>query len=72
VVKGDYLILINTAKASVPAKRFSPHLKPNWDHSLKEAHCKSKAAYKVWVRAGRPRNQDHPIRRRYKNSKATF
>jgi len=26
-------ILINTAKASIPAKRFSPHLKPNWDHS---------------------------------------
>jgi len=29
-------ILINMAKASIPAKRFSPHLKPNWDRSLKE------------------------------------
>jgi len=34
-------ILINTAKASIPAKRFSFHLKTynyKWDHSLKEAH----------------------------------
>ena len=65
-------ILCETAEDTIPAKRFLPHLKPEWSAELSGAHAASKLAYKAWVRAGRPRNCSHPVRSKYKECKAIF
>ena len=65
-------ILHSTALANIPVKSFRKHLKPGWTPELSAAHNKSKRAYKAWIRAGRPRSCDHPIRKQYKDAKASF
>ena len=65
-------ILLTTALDSIPIKKFSPHVKPGWTPELSTAHGISKRAYKAWVAAGRPRHDDHPLRKCYKEAKANF
>ena len=65
-------VLITAAKQAIPPKRFIPHQKPGWDKHLKAAHNKSKLAHKQWIKAGRPRQSDHPARRQYKEAKSAF
>ena len=65
-------VLITAAKQTIPPKRFIPHRKPGWDKHLKAAHNKSKRAHKQWIKAGRPRQSDHPARRQYKEAKSAF
>ena len=40
-------ILCETAEDTIPAKRFLPHLKPEWSAELSGAHAASKLAYKA-------------------------
>ena len=65
-------MLINAAKQTIPPKQFIPHRKPGWDKHLKAAHTKSKRAHKQWIKAGRPRQSDHPAQRQCKEAKSTF
>lgn len=65
-------ILQSSATANIPIKKFHKHLKPGWTHDLSSAHNKSKKAYRNWIRTGRPRSCDHPIRKEYKDAKARF
>lgn len=45
-------ILLLAAQKHVPPKCFVPHRKRQWNIDLKQAHSRSKKAYKVWVAAG--------------------
>ena len=65
-------VLITASKQTIPPKCFVPHRKPGWDEHLKAVHTKSKLAYKQWIKAGRPHQSDHPVRRQYKEAKSTF
>ncbi len=58
-------VLLSAAKETVPQKSFCPHKKPGWSSKLSKAQRASKAAFRTWKAAGRPRNPDHPIRRHY-------
>ena len=64
--------LDTAAKTCIPAKRFQPHIRPAWSAELKQAHANSKAAYKAWCAAGKPRDTTHQLRADYKAAKATF
>ena len=65
-------MLITAAKQTIPPKCFVPHWKPGWDKHLKAVHTKLKLAHKQWIKAGRPRQSDHPAQRQYKEAKSTF
>jgi len=48
------------------------HLKPYWTQNLTQLSRDQKAAWKLWVEAGRPRNEGSEEWRCYKNAKRTF
>ena len=65
-------LLIRAADPTVPANKFTPHLKPEWSPELKRAQASSKSAYKAWVRVGRPRSPTNLFHTRYKECKSIF
>ena len=46
--------------------------KPFWSHELSELIKEKKRSFKIWVEAGRPRQEDNPIFIAHKNSKKVF
>ena len=56
----------------IPPRKFHPAKQPGWDSALKLASKTCKSYYRSWVRAGRPRNPDNPLRMAYKAAKKLF
>lgn len=63
--------ILNMEK-SLPMKHFKKSLKPYWDNSLSSLNKEKKNTYKSWVEGGRPKDQENPLFRAYKNAKQTF
>ena len=63
---------VNTISALLPQIKFNKALKSFWDPNLKEISKQDKAVRKEWVDAGKPRDTDNEIHKRYKKVKADF
>ena len=64
--------MTKVASDNLPHKRFASHETPAWSDRLKVAQRGANFAYKQWKAAGRPRNDDHPVRASYKKAKGQF
>ena len=60
------------ASDNLPHKRYASHVKPAWSNHLKVAQRRANSAYRQWRAAGRPRNEDNPLRASYKKAKGQF
>jgi len=65
-------ILINAGKAHIPTCSYKPHVRHRWPQSVSNAHSFSKESYRNWVRAGKPTDPSHPLKRAYKDAKRAF
>ena len=70
-VNGLSDIIIDSAH-KLPKLKYKNHIKPYWNAKLKKLSKESKAAWHVWVAAGKPRGFRFEAYRRYKQSKARF
>ena len=65
-------IIISTVEASVPKRRFRPHVRPYWDEQLKVLHNEQSRLRHVWIDEGRPRGPSYVSYVRYKVAKRQF
>lgn len=65
-------IVISTMEASVPQRRFRPHIRPYWDEQLKVLHKEQSMLRHVWINEGRPRGPTYDSFMRYKVAKRRF
>ena len=63
---------VNTISAFLPQVKFNKSLKEYWDPELKTLSKDEKAVRSEWVEAGKPRDDDNVINKRYKAAKAEF
>ena len=60
------------ANLALPRSKFNKHAKPYWTREVRAAHTQQRLKRKQWIEHGRPRNQDNPFYRSYKDSKRRF
>ena len=64
--------LINTAKETIPLKKYNPHTKPYWNKELSDAHAKARLKRYLWLNENRPRGLAYDSYREYKTAKQVF
>ena len=64
-------ILTNACKV-IPRTNYRPHLKPYWTEELSVLKVIKVEKYRQWVKAGRPREPDNPLRIQHLETKKRF
>ena len=64
-------ILLSPSR-NIPPKAYHSFKRPGWSPALKAASRRCKQFYRVWVKAGNPRNSNHPARASYIQSKREY
>ncbi|CAH1800465.1 unnamed protein product, partial [Owenia fusiformis] len=65
-------ILKRAAFSTIPRTCFKGYLKPYWSTLLKDLVKKNKSSWKDWKDAGKPRNNENEICRKYRQAKKEF
>ncbi len=60
------------AEECVSKRVFKPYLKPYWNNELKRLHAVNRQKRAVWINSGRPRSNDSPSYRDYKDANRQF
>ncbi len=75
-VESYYHKLVNcmtsTANKTVPMREYNRHLKPKWKTEVQQYHTQMLEMRKPWVDAGKPRCENNPLYRQYKEAKRIF
>ena len=64
--------LQSASMKTLPKQRYKKHLKPKWSTEVAPFHASMRAARLVWIRRGRPRNNDDESYINYKNATRIF
>ena len=60
------------AAESIPSSKFQQHIKPFWNERLNELKKVKVNTYRAWVKVGRPRDRENPVRIEYIGAKKLF
>jgi len=65
-------VLRSTAAEVIPAKKIRKHQRPYWSQTLADKHKEEIDLWLQWKEAGKPREKDNHLYKKYKESKARF